>query len=88
MIQLTPGLAENFRQPPTALGVLVTDVENGSVAEEIGLLAGDIIHAVNESPTATVASYKQAVHNLKLTNGIVLDILRQGHAIYLSYSKS
>lgn len=87
VIKLTPRLAESFRQPPDAVGVLVTDIEAGSQAEDMGLLAGDIICAVNEIPTPTVESFKRLIAKIHFQNGVVLDILRQGHPIYLSYSK-
>jgi Do/DeqQ family serine protease len=87
VVGLTPDLAANFRQPSDATGVLVTDVDAGSKAEDMGLLAGDIIHAVNQAPTLTVDAFKRVSEHVHLKNGVVMDVLRQGHPIYLSYSK-
>jgi len=84
---LTSQQAENFRQPADAQGVIVTDVEQGSDAEEIGLVAGDIIRGVNQEPTPDVATFSQAVGRGNLSDGVVLDILRQGRPLYLSYAK-
>src|SRR4029077_14382715 len=39
---LTQELAENYRQPSDAAGVVVTDVEPGSQAEEMALEPGDV----------------------------------------------
>jgi serine protease Do len=84
---LTPELAENFRQPADRAGVIVTDVETGSQAEEMGLAPGDIIRAVNQEPTPDLASFSRATSRVKLSEGVVLDILREGRPMYLSYTK-
>jgi len=68
-------------------GVVVVDVESGSVAETMGLLRNDLIRGVNQTPTPTVASFERAVSRVKLSEGVVLDILRQGRSLYLSYTK-
>lgn len=87
VVPLTSDLADNFRQPPDTAGVIVTDVDPGSEAEDMGLLAGDVVLAVNQSPTPTPEAFKKATANINLSKGAVLDVLRQGHPIYLSYSK-
>ncbi|MFA5975744.1 MAG: Do family serine endopeptidase [Elusimicrobiota bacterium] len=87
VIALSPDLAENFRQPRDAEGVLVTDVDSGSLAEELGLVAGDVIRAVNQMPTPDVSHFSSAVSKVDFSEGVVLDILRQGRSIYLSYMK-
>lgn len=87
VIALTPDLAENFRQPRDAQGVLVSDVDAGSVGEDIGLVAGDVIRAVNQVPTPDVDGFAGVVSKAKLSEGVVLDVLRQGHPLYLSYTK-
>ncbi len=87
VVALTPELAESFRQPGDATGVIVTEVEPGSQAEEMGLAAGDVIRAVNQEPTPDVGAFSKAIGNVKLSEGVVLDILRQGRPFYLSYTK-
>jgi serine protease Do len=84
---LTPEEAENFQQSADAEGVLVADVEGGSEAEEMGLGTGDIIRGVNQIPTPNVAEFSKATGHVNLSEGVVLDILRQGRAMYLSYTK-
>jgi serine protease Do len=84
---LTPELAESFRQPTDVEGVIVTDVDGASDAEEIGLAAGDIICAVNQEPTPDLAAFSKVTGKVKLSEGVVLDIVRQGHPLYLSYTK-
>ncbi len=87
VVPLTPELAESFRQSTDAQGVIVTDVDQGSDAEELGLAAGDIIRAVNQEPTPDLASFSKAAGRVSLTDGVVLDILRQGRPLYLSFTK-
>lgn len=84
---LTPALAQNYGQPSDAAGVIVAEVESGSQAEEMGLAPGDIIRAVNQDPTPDVAAFTRASSRVKLSEGVVLDILRQGRPFYLSYTK-
>jgi serine protease Do len=87
VLRLTPELAEHFRQPREAEGVLVTDVEGGSDAEQLGLLAGDVIRAINQTATPTIEAFQRATEKLNVDDGVVLDVLRQGKALYLSSNK-
>ena len=66
-------------------GVAVVEVEEGSKAEEIGLMEGDLVRAVNQKTTADLDSFKEVTGKTDPRNGIVLDILRQGSPRYLSY---
>jgi len=88
VVVLTPELAENFRQPEDAQGVLVSAVDPGSKAEDIGLAEGDVIRAVDQTPTPNLSRFAAATSEVKLSEGVVLDVLRQGQPIYLSYTKS
>ena len=84
---LTPDLADELRLAPDAEGVVVTDVDPGSKAEDMGLAPGDLIRAVNQIPTPNIASFSSATSKVNLSEGIVLDVIREGHPIYLSYTK-
>lgn len=87
VVPLTSELAESLRQPRDAEGVIVTDVDSGSQAEEMGVVPGDVIRAVNQEPTPDVPSFSRAVGKINLGEGVVLDVLRQGRPLYLSYTK-
>jgi len=87
VVNVTSDLAENFQQPRDAEGVLVVDVDAGSRADDIGLVPGDLIRAVNQVPTPNVETFHSATGKVKLSQGVVLDILRQGHPMYLSFTK-
>ncbi|HVO32298.1 MAG TPA: Do family serine endopeptidase, partial [Elusimicrobiota bacterium] len=87
VVNLTAELADNYHQPADAQGVIVTDVASGSQGEEIGLMPGDIIRGVNQTPTPDVSAFASVTGRVKLSEGVVLDILRQGQPLYLSYTK-
>jgi len=84
---LTSSLAEMYQQPRDAEGVVVIDVTPGSDADEIGLNQGDVIRSVNQTATPNVAAFRSVADKIKLSQGVVLDVLRQGHPIFLSYTK-
>jgi serine protease Do len=85
--RLTPELAENFRQPRDAQGVAVTEIDPGSQGEDLGLQPGDVIRSVNQIPTTDPRAFAGATGKAKLSDGVVLDVLRQGHPLYLSFTK-
>ena len=84
---MTPELAERHQQPTDEAGVIVTDVDAGSQAEEMGLAPGDLIRAVNQEPTPDASAFERVTGHVKLSEGIVLDVLRQGQPMFLSYTK-
>jgi type II secretory pathway component PulC len=53
----------------------------------MGLMAGDIVQGINQEPTPDPASFTKAADRVKLSDGVVLDILRQGRPLYISYTK-
>jgi serine protease Do len=59
-------------------GVVVKDVELGSFAEDIGLVAGDIIVAVNRTPVANVAELRTIREGLKPGDDLALKVMRRG----------
>ena len=57
---LTPEIAQRFNIGETA-GVIVTDVQNGSSAEEAGVRVGDIIKEINRVGIESVGDYTAAL---------------------------
>jgi serine protease Do len=55
---LTPDLAERLEAPRGTRGVVVMDVEGGSVAEDAGLQRGDVIVSVNGNPVTDVDGFE------------------------------
>ena len=58
---LTPEIAENLGLERGLKGVVVTQVEPGSPADEAGLRRGDVILEVNREPVKDADAYRKAV---------------------------
>ncbi len=58
-------------------GVLVTDVEPASFADDLGFGRGDVIAEVNRQPVGSVAEYKAAIGKLKPGQSVVFKVLRR-----------
>src|SRR6266852_6130878 len=59
-------------------GVLVTDVEPASFADDIQFNRGDVITEINREPISSVDDYKRAVAKLKPGTNVVFKVLRRG----------
>lgn len=64
-------------------GVLVADVEPGSLADAAGLLPGDLIVEVNHKVVPTLAVYQQVTNALNPRQPTLLLINRQGAILYV-----
>jgi serine protease Do len=58
-------------------GVIVTEVEPASFAEDLGFSRGDVITEINRVPVNSVADYRKAVSSLKAGDDIVFKVLRR-----------
>jgi len=67
----------------TADGVTVESVAQDSPLSD-SLQQGDIIKGVNQQDCADVAAFNSIVKGIKIEDGVVFDILRQGVAMYIS----
>lgn len=81
-------LARRLGISETEEGVLVTEVSPGSKAEEIGITAGDLIKSINQMPTKTVLDFERVTKKVRLKEGVVMDVLRYGRPIYLSFQEN
>ncbi len=74
-------LNEEYRQelelPKNIKGVLVTEVESGTPADEEGLNRGDVIIAFNLKPVANLAAFKALVKGMK-ADKFMLTVYRGG----------
>jgi serine protease Do len=60
-------------------GVLVTEVEPTSFADDVGFAPGDVIAEVNGQPVTSVDEYRGAVSRLKPGENVVFKILRHSN---------
>jgi serine protease DegQ len=74
--EVTPELAEASKLPK-AIGVLIAGVERSGPAEKAGVKAGDLLLAVNATPTPDVAAMLDAVADLKPGSQATLKLRRE-----------
>jgi serine protease Do len=82
---LTPPWAQRLGVPTGTDGVIVTEIQPGGLAERLGLDQGDVIVSVNRKPTPTVGTFMDAVKSISSKEGVLLDIIRRGRSLFLSY---
>ncbi|MEZ5307456.1 MAG: DegQ family serine endoprotease [Pyrinomonadaceae bacterium] len=80
---ITPEIADHVGVDANTKGLVVTEVESGSRAEDAGLQQGDVILQANRQPVATIAEMQSAISG---SNGkpVLLLVSRQGRTLYLT----
>jgi len=81
---LTPRMAKQLGVDDHVTGVVVTDVDTGSQAEESGLVQGDIIREINHEPVQSLKEFLQVVKALPNKQTMLLFINRQGTSLFLT----
>ena len=79
--ELSPVLAVTYNIPEGEKGVIIT--ESGGLAMDAGLLAGDVIKAIDNQPIETITDYIRAMQKANLQKGISMVIYRQGQRFQL-----
>lgn len=82
---VTPPLARQMGLTVNS-GVVVTDIEEGSLAESSGLQPGDVILELNRQPVANFSMFQRIADPLRPTDLALLLINRQGTVLYLPIS--
>ncbi len=82
---LTPDLAGRLGVPRPTAGVVVAAVDPGGLAERLGLEQGDVILSLNRQRTSTLAAFEKVSKSVSEKEGVLLDILRRGRGLFLSY---
>ena len=73
---LTPEMASRLGLSGTE-GVVVTDVDPGSFAEDIGIVRGDIIVAIQRQPVRSVDDLRRIQRGLKSKDDVVFKVMRR-----------
>jgi serine protease Do len=82
--EITPEVARQLQLKDSG-GVIVTQVEAGSPAEEAGVQRGDVIREINGQPIRKLADYQSAVGKVKKDEVVRLLIKRGDRNLYLAF---
>ena len=81
---LTPEFRERLDIPDKVKGVLVTAVEGGSIGEESGLKAGDVVLEVNKKATKSAKDFSKVAGEIAKGQGVLLLVYREGMTIFIT----
>jgi serine protease Do len=79
---LTEDLADRFGYKGLS-GVIVTQVEPGSPADEKGIQAGMLITQVNRKPVTNVREFRSAIREASREKSVLLLVNSSGHSFYV-----
>ena len=85
--ELTPQLATQYRISGIRHGVVVISVEDGSLADEIGLQEGDVILEINRKKIENLKDFNKAIKDGNFEKGILFQLHRKGSSFYITYKK-
>jgi len=85
--ELTPQLASRYGITGVKRGILILSVEDGSLADDIGIKEGDVILEINRKKIETVKDFEKAIKDANFEKGILFHIHRKGSSFYLTYKK-
>ena len=82
---LTPNLRQQLSLPDNLKGAVIAEVKQGSVAEQAGLQAGDVIVGVGDSAVANPGEATKAIReSLKDSQAVALRIIRDGQPAFIA----
>lgn len=84
---MTPKLKDQLKIEEKT-GVVVVEVEPGSLAEDAGIQPGDVVKEINRTPVANLAEYQAAAAKIKKGEPILLLLKRGKQAFYISIESS
>jgi serine protease Do len=81
---LSPEIARRLGLPAQTRGVVVTNVQQGSAADDIGIQPGDVIEEVNQHKIANMRDYHAALRQVKAHEPVLLLVRRGDSIMYLA----
>ena len=85
--ELAPPLASRYQISGVKYGVVVVGIEDGSLADEMGLQEGDVILEINRKKIDSLKDFEKAAKDASLEKGILFHIHRKGKSFYLTFKK-
>lgn len=84
--QITPELAARL-DLGRMRGVVIAAVEPGSVANEAGMQAGDIIREINRKPIRNLSDFRKATEGVAWDKSVLFLVQREDNTIFLALRK-
>jgi len=81
--RVTPQMAESLGLDKPE-GVVVTDVESGSAADEAGIRRGDVIVQIDRKPIRSVDEYKKSIAGIRKGKGVLFLVKRGDSTLFLA----
>jgi serine protease Do len=81
--ELTPEIGRSLGVSESK-GLIVTDVEDGTPAEEAGIRRGDIIIELNQKKVETLRDYRAALGKVGSTESLLLLVRRGSNVLYVA----
>jgi serine protease Do len=81
--ELTPEIARSLRVNESK-GLVVTNVEEGSPADEVGLRRGDVIVEINQKKVDNLRDYRAALGRVGSADSLLLLVRRGGNVLYVA----
>ena len=82
---ISADIAKKLKVPERVKGVIVTDIDEGSMAAGV-LAQGDVIQEINRKKVADVKGYREIVSKIKKDESVLLLIFRGGSSIFVTLS--
>jgi len=83
--ELTPSYQRRFGLPRNLTGVVITDVDEGSLAAEVGLQPGDVIQEINRQRINTVEDFRRVASSVGRRRAVLrVYFPRQGSSGYVT----
>jgi general secretion pathway protein C len=67
-------------------GVVINEIQSGSIFENVGLINGDVIHEVNGKPVAGIADLVSMYRDLKPGLSLSVKVTRAGRQVVLNHT--
>ncbi|UCG77323.1 MAG: DegQ family serine endoprotease [Nitrospirota bacterium] len=84
VIELTREIARQLRLGSAAQGVVIVNLEAGSLAETSGLRKGDVLQEIDAMPIRSLDDFNKAVSSIKENKDIILFVNRSGKKFYIA----
>jgi serine protease Do len=84
--ELSPAVASRYKIS-VKYGVVVVGIEDGGLADEMGLQEGDVILEINRKKIESLKDFEKAVREASIEKGILFHIHRKGSSFYLTFKK-